>query len=254
MAPDSRGKVVAIIQARMGSTRLPGKSLMPLAGRALVYRVLERIKRAETLDQIILAIPDSVENHALAEIAEELGVDCFLGSEEDVLDRYYQAGLSAGAQYIVRIPADNPTSEPAEIDKVVRHHLGLGRAGFSTNLAEIRNSGYPDGIGAEIFDFSLLQESWSKNFDGRQREHVHLNFYDYTTDIAVDENWCPISTLMCPPEYARPDLVLDINIPDQYRYFERMYGDLYPKNPNFGIIDIIKWHDSGRGSNQGSLL
>lgn len=253
MAPDSRGKVVAIIQARMGSTRLPGKSLMPLAGRALVYRVLERIKRAETLDQIILAIPDSVENYPLTEIAEELKVNCFLGSEEDVLDRYYQAGLSASAQYIVRIPADNPTSEPAEIDKIVRHHLSLGRAGFSTNLAEIRNSGYPDGIGAEIFDFSLLQESWLKNFEGRQREHVHLNFYDYKTGTAVDEIWCPISTLTCPPEYARPDLVLDINISDQYQYFEKMYGDLYPKNPNFGIVDIIKWHDSGRANNQGSL-
>jgi len=254
MAPDSEGKVVAIIQARMGSTRLPGKSLMPLAGRALVYRVLERVKRAENLDQIILAIPDSAENYVLPEIAEELGVDCFLGSEEDVLDRYYQAGLSAGADYIVRIPADNPTSEPAEIDKVVRHHLGLGRAGFSTNLAEIRNSGYPDGIGAEIFDFSLLQECWAKNFDARQREHVHLNFYDYTTGTAVDEIWCPISTPMCPPEYARPDLVLDINIPDQYQYFEKMYRDLYPKNPNFGIVDIIKWHDSGRSNNQGSLI
>lgn len=254
MAPDSKGKVVAVIQARMGSTRLPGKSLMPLAGRALVYRVLERVKRAENLDQIILAIPDSVDNYPLAKIAEELEVDCFLGSEEDVLDRYYQAGLFAGADYIVRIPADNPTSEPAEIDKVVRHHLGLGRAGFSTNLAEIRNSRYPDGIGAEIFDFSLLQESWSKNPEGRHREHVHLNFYDYTTGMAVDENWCPISTPMCPPEYARPELVLDINIPDQYQYFEKMYGDLYPKNPNFGIVDIIKWHDSGRGNIQGSLL
>lgn len=254
MAPDSRGKVVAIIQARMGSTRLPGKSLMPLAGRALVYRILERIKRAETVDQIILAVPDTAENHPLIEIARELEVDFFLGSEDDVLDRYYQAGLYANADYIVRIPADNPTSEPIEIDKVVRHHLGLGRAGFSTNLAEIRNSGYPDGIGAEIFDFSLLQESWSKNFEGRQREHVHLNFYDYTTDTAVNENWCPISTLMCPPEYARPDLVLDINTPDQYQYFEKMYGDLYPKNPNFGIVDIIEWHDSGRGNNQGSLM
>ena len=238
----------------MGSTRLPGKSLMPLAGRALVYRVLERVKRAESLDQIILAIPNSVENYPLAEIAEELEVDCFLGSEEDVLDRYYQAGLSAGAQYIVRIPADNPTSEPIEIDRIVRYHLDLGRAGFSTNLAEIRNSGYPDGIGAEIFDFYLLQESWMKNFEVRQREHVHLNFYDYTTSTAVDEIWCPISTPMCPSEYARPDLVLDINIPDQYQYFEKMYSDLYPKNPNFGIVDIIKWHDSGGGNNQGSLM
>lgn len=254
MAPDSRGKVVAIIQARVGSTRLPGKSLMPLAGKALVFRILERIKRAETLDQIILAVPDSAENYPLTEIARELEVDFFVGSEADVLDRYYQAGLYAKADFIVRIPADNPTPEPVEVDKIVRHHLDLGRAGFSTNLAEIRNSGYPDGIGAEIFDFSLLQESWFKNFEGHQREHVHLNFYNYTTDEAVDENWCPISTPICPPEYARPDLVLDINTLDQYKYFEKMYRELYQKNPNFGIVDIIKWHDSGRGNNQGSPL
>ena len=155
-------KVVAIIQARMGSTRLPGKSLMPLAGKPLVYRVLERIIPSKNIDQIVLAIPNTTENQILSEIAHELGVSVFAGSEDDLVDRYYRAAEKFDARFVVRIPADNPTPQSSEIDKIIEHHLSLGTVGFSSNLAEVFGSRYPDGIGAEIFDFELLQESWKK--------------------------------------------------------------------------------------------
>ena len=148
-------KVVAIIQARMGSTRLPGKSLMPLAGKPLVYRVLERIIPSKNIDQIVLAIPNTTENQILSEIAHELGVSVFAGSEDDLVDRYYQAAEKFDARFVLRIPADNPTPQGSEIDRIIDHHLSLNRPGFSSNLAEIYGSRYPDGIGAEIFDFEL---------------------------------------------------------------------------------------------------
>jgi spore coat polysaccharide biosynthesis protein SpsF len=177
-------------------------------------------------------------------IAKELGIKVSRGSENDVLERYYFAALESSADYIVRIPADNPVSQPEEIDRIIVHHLNLRRPGFSSNLAEVNCSGYPDGIGAEIFDFSLLEKAWQSNSEPEQREHVHLNFFNYKTGKAVDESWCPISSPVCPNGFARPDLILDVNEKEQYEYFVNMYDDLYFKNPLFGIFEIIKWHDS----------
>ncbi len=237
-------KVVAIVQARMGSTRLPGKSLMPLAGKPLVYRVLERIIPAKRIDQIVLAVPSTEENKVLSAIAGELGIAVFEGSEDDLVDRYYQAAKKFNARYVVRIPADNPTPQSTEIDRIIEHHLGLVTPGFSSNLAEIYNSGYPDGIGAEIFNFELLKQVWANEKDNHKREHVHLNFFDYTSQIPVNQLWCPISTINCPQDFARPDIVLDVNTPEQYGYMNTLYETLYPVNAQFTIQDIIAWHDN----------
>lgn len=235
--------VALVIQARMGSTRLPGKSMMDLAGVPLVGRILERVKRCRCVDEIVLAIPNTPEDKILGSLGKDYGVRVFAGSENDLLDRYYHAALFSKADVVGRLPADNATPEPSEIDRIITHHLSLGRRGFSSNLSVIDNSGYPDGIGAEVFDFSLLAEARQHHTDLRQREHVHLNFFDYSEQQAVDEKWCPISTVKCPPEFSRSDLVLDVNTQEQYELMRRLYNDLYPKNPNFHITDIIRWYD-----------
>lgn len=236
-------RVVLIIQARMGSSRLPGKSMMDLAGAPLVGRILERVKRCIRLDDIVLAIPDTEKDAVLKQLGERYGVKVFAGSENDLVERYYQAALWANADIVGRLPADNATPEPSEIDRIVDHHLSLARPGFSSNLSVINDSGYPDGIGAEMFDFSLLAEARARHHDPRQREHVHLNFYDYGTGQAVDSTWCPISTVKCPETFRRPDLILDVNTQEQYEFMRKLYQFLYPKNPSFHITDIIRWYD-----------
>lgn len=227
----------------MGSTRLPGKSLMDLAGAPLVGRILERVKRCRRIDEIVLAIPDTPADQPLASLGRDYGVTVFGGSENDLVERYYQAAVASRADLVGRLPADNATPEPSEIDRIVDHHLALGRRGFSSNLSVIDDSDYPDGIGAEVFDFSLLAEARERHTDPRQREHVHLNFFDYTIPKAVDTSWCPISTVACPTEFRRPDLVLDVNTQKQYEFMRQLYEDLYPRNPNFHITDIIRWYD-----------
>lgn len=236
--------VVLIIQARMGSTRLPGKSMMELAGVPLVGRILERVKRCKRLDDIVLAIPDTAGDRVLGQLGRDYGVQVFAGSENDLVERYYQAAMASGADVVGRLPADNPTPEPSEIDRIAEHHLALGCRGFSSNLSVIDDSGYPDGIGAEMFDFSLLAEARERHTDARQREHVHLNFFDYGKQQAVDSAWCPISTIKCPAEFRRPDLVLDVNTQEQYEFMRQLYADLYPANPDFHITDIIRWYDN----------
>jgi spore coat polysaccharide biosynthesis protein SpsF len=236
-------RIVLIIQARMGSSRLPGKSMMDLAGAPLVGRILERVNRCTRLDDIVLAIPDTQRDRVLEQLGRDHGVTVYAGSENDLVERYYQAALASKADLVGRLPADNATPEPSEIDRIVDHHLALGRRGFSSNLSVIEDSGYPDGIGAEVFDLSLLAEARERHSDPHQREHVHRNFFDYAAGQAVDAQWCPISTVMCPAEFRRPDLVLDVNTQAQYEFMRELYAYLYPRNPHFHITDIIRWYD-----------
>ena len=192
----------------------------------------------------MLAIPDNKENEILEKIGEKFNVFVYKGSEDNLLERYFKAATFTSADYIVRLPADNAAPEPIEIDKIIDHHIKLGRPGFSSNLSSFFESGYPDGIGAEIFDFHLLEEVYKKEKNKMKLEHIHLNFFDYSKEKPVDINWCPISTIKCPKEYSRPDIILDINTYDQYLFMKDLYEFLYKKNPNFSIIDIVDWYDN----------
>ena len=237
-------KTDLIIQARVGSTRLPGKTLLDLAGETLLGRILERVKRCKLINDIILAIPDSEENLPLKLIGIKFNVKVFQGSENDLVDRYYKAAKSFNTKYICRLPADNPTPEPSEIDKLIQFHKENNANGFSTNICNVFNSGYPDGIGIEIFNIELLENIYHSQLNSFKREHVHLNFFDYKTENAVDEKWCPIKTIKCPELFRRPEIVLDVNTYDQYLFMKKLYAYLYPLNSKFTILDTLNWYDN----------
>lgn len=230
-----RRKIVLIIQARMGSKRLPGKSMMSLAGKPLVERIVERVKRCRKIDVIVLATTEKPEDDALCEIAHRSGIEVYRGSENDLVDRYYQAALHHQAEIIVRLPADNPVVEPGEIDRIVEHYIHSDDD-FSANTHNILENGYPDGIGAEVFSLSGLQEVWSETTDPRHREHPHTYFYEHPERFKL-------GTVQCPAEFRRPDLVLDVNTSDEYEFLASIYEALYPNNPNFHITDVIQWYD-----------
>jgi spore coat polysaccharide biosynthesis protein SpsF len=238
----TKRKIVLILQARMGSTRLPGKSMKDLAGAPLVGRILERVKRCRNVAQIVVATTAKPEDDVLQNLAHHYGVETFRGSENDLVDRYYRAAKQLKADIVVRLPADNPCPEPAEIDKIISYHLG-GKSEFSSNLAQVEGNGYPDGIGAEVFSFEVLEEVWRTTSDPVKREHPHLNFFDYRTQKRSDPEKYRIGTIPCPPEFRRPDLVLDVNTPDEYEFMRELYEYLYPINPEFHITDIIRWYD-----------
>ena len=116
-------KTIAIVEARMGSTRLPGKVLKEVAGKPMLKHVIDRLKRAKTLSEIIVATSVNERDKLIAELSKRLGVGCFAGSEENVLDRFLKAAEQAGADVIVRVTADCPLIDPNTVDKIVRHHL-----------------------------------------------------------------------------------------------------------------------------------
>ena len=150
---------VLIIQARMSSTRLPGKTMMPLAGKPLIYRMIERLKKCQKIDQIVIATSTNKEDEVIKDVADQFDVEFFQGSLLDVRDRYFQASKKYDADFILRIPADNPIPDHFEIDKLIDFHLENNQNGFSSNLAQVKNSGYLDGVGAEIFTCARLLEN-----------------------------------------------------------------------------------------------
>lgn len=161
-------KTVAIIQARMNSTRLPGKVLIDIVGKPMLWHVVRRTQRAQTLDQVVVAMPDQPADTAIAEYCAEVGIDWFRGNEEDVLDRYYQAASHFEADVVVRITADCPLIDPEVIDKVVNTYRH-GRYDYVTNTIPCT---YPDGLDVEVFPSTVLGNAWRYARWESEREHV----------------------------------------------------------------------------------
>ncbi|MEN9894123.1 MAG: hypothetical protein RLY78_4418 [Pseudomonadota bacterium] len=157
---------VAIIQARMSSTRLPGKVLMPLAGRPVLAHVVERLRHCRTLDGIAVATSTDASDDPIERWCAQAGVRCVRGSLHDVLDRYHQAATTLGADAVVRITADCPAIDPALVDEVVRgfhadDHDFYGLAGE-----------FPDGLDCTVFAARALACAWREATLPSQREHV----------------------------------------------------------------------------------
>lgn len=158
--------VVAVVQARLGSVRMPNKVLAPVLGRPLLAHLLSRLGRARLVDDIVLAVPASSANDELARFADELGLRCWRGSEDDVLDRFHGAAADARATVVVRITGDCPLVDPVLVDrlvaKLVDEHLEYVRTGES----------FPDGFDVEVCTFTALHQAWQAATDRYDREHV----------------------------------------------------------------------------------
>jgi len=176
-------KVVAIIQARMGSSRLPNKMLLSMHGYPIVEWVYRRVKQSRLIDQIIFALPDSRQDDVLAWFLESIGASVFRGSEADLVDRYYQAAKYTKADEIVRICADNPLICADEIDRLIDffHH---NKYDYAYNHIPVNNT-YPDGLGAEICSLDLLKEIKSMATAPEHLEHVFNLVWDNRIDYAI---------------------------------------------------------------------
>lgn len=159
-------KVVAIIQARMSSTRLPGKVLMPLAGKLVLEHVVDRIRACKTIAEIVVATSTDQTDDAIQAWCQNAGVSCYRGSLNDVLDRYYQAAKIHGADAVVRITADCPAVDPTIVDEVVNGFLA-GAYEFYGLAGE-----FPDGLDCTVFAFSALERAWREAKLPSEREHV----------------------------------------------------------------------------------
>lgn len=163
--------ILAIIQARMGSSRLPGKVLLDLAGRPVLWHAVSRVRKARLVDQVLVATTDQPSDEPIRQFCVVQAVPCFGGSEQDVLDRFVQAARFAGAtesDAIVRITADCPLIDPAVIDQVVAAYRQVG----ADYVSNVQPPTFPDGLDVEVFRFSALLTAWREAKLISEREHV----------------------------------------------------------------------------------
>lgn len=178
-------RVVAIIQARMGSSRLPGKVLLDIAGQPMLARVQRRTARAARVAQVLVATTTDASDDAVAALCGAHGVACTRGSQFDVLDRYYQAARSAGAEVVVRVTADCPAIDPALIDEAVDTLLGTSAAGAGRQFDFVANRlpppfsrSFPIGLDVEVCTFAALKRAWNEGHEPAHREHVMPFLYE----------------------------------------------------------------------------
>lgn len=160
--------VLAILQCRMSSTRLPGKALLPILGRPMLLRIIERLRRARTLQGILVATSTSPADDCIEGLARANGVPCFRGNAEDVLDRYYQAACQAKADVVARVTGDCPLLDPQVVDAVVQRFQQGGFDYVSNTLERT----YPDGLDVEVLSFAVLERAWREATRPSEREHV----------------------------------------------------------------------------------
>jgi spore coat polysaccharide biosynthesis protein SpsF len=161
-------RVVLITQARVGSSRLNSKVLKEISGQSLLEIQLTRIKKCTAIDQIVVATPSGDDEKPIHELCKKLGVEFFIGSENDVLERYYQAALNFSANWVVRITSDCPLIDPILIDEIIAKVISTDKDYGSNTLVE----SYPDGQDIEVFKFQVLEDSRSKVKLKSDKEHV----------------------------------------------------------------------------------
>jgi spore coat polysaccharide biosynthesis protein SpsF len=219
----------AIIQARMSSTRLPGKVLLDLAGEPMLARVVARTQQAKTIDRTIVATTIEPEDEPIVALCRARGWAVSRGSRDDVLDRYYQAAVADGADPIVRITSDCPLIDPEVIDRVVER-LTAG-VDYSSNINPTRT--FPRGLDVEVFTFASLAAAWQDASDTSSREHVTPFLYRHPERfrIALVESERPEAA----------DHRWSVDTPEDYELMRRIlahFGD-----QEFGWLDVLKLLD-----------
>jgi len=167
---------VAIVQARTGSTRLPGKVLADVAGRPLLLRVVERARRSRTLDEVVVATTDAPADRAIVELCAGAGVPCFTGSEDDLLDRYRCTALAVAADPVVRITGDCPLLDAALVDRLLEVYTSgefdYVAVAAGASAARLVSGRFPTGFDAECIAFPALDRAWRESTGPTDREHV----------------------------------------------------------------------------------
>lgn len=231
----SRGSLryVAVVEARMTSSRLPGKMMMTIGGKPALRILIERLRRVQELDGIGVATSDNAEDDPLADLCEDLGVECFRGSEHDVLGRVLGAARSFGADVIVEITGDCTFLDPTIVGEGVRAHRS-SRADFVANC--VRRPHYPPGMDVRVFSTALLAEVDESTDDPDDREHVSLYFWEHPERY-------DLLHLEPPEAWARSDLFIALDEKEDLEFLRRIHDHLAPRDPAFGLREILELLD-----------
>lgn len=225
-------RIVCIVEARFNATRLPGKVLMPILGEPMLGRMVERLRRARTLDEIVIATTDNSADDRLAAYAQRIGAHVFRGSEDDVLDRVVRAADASTADIIVELTGDCPLVDPGLVDKVVGDFL-MGGADFVSNMLPHTT---PRGTDVRVFRATDLAEINATSADPADHEHVSLYFWEHPERYRCRNVGSDL------PE-AAASLRLTVDTPEDLELVRAIYDQLYPENPAFTLADVLNLLD-----------
>lgn len=218
--------IVAIIQARLGSTRLPKKVLLDLEGRTVLERVVERVRASQDISMAVVATTILEDDREIVQLGDKAGFEVYCGSSDDVLDRYYQAARFFKADHVVRVTADCPMMDPRVISAVVERHLREG-ADYTSNICPPT---YPDGEDVEVLTFAALERAWSEAKLKSDREHV-------TTYIRNNMGLFHTANVKHGCDLSAKRWTLD-NVED-YEFLRLVYRSLFSANSLFGMEEVL---------------
>lgn len=221
-------RIVAIIQARMRSTRLPGKVMLPILGKPMLELMIERLRRVKQIDAVVVATTTDQSCDVIESLASRLGVGCYRGSEEDVLDRVLQASRAAKADLIVETTGDCPVIDPEAIDLVIDTFLASD-VDYCSNVLERT---YPRGMDVQVFPLAVLEQVETLTQDPADHEHVSLYIYRHPERFRLLNVSSGLSL-----EAAQ--LRLTVDTPEDFQLISKVYEHLYPTKQDFNLADIL---------------
>ena len=217
---------VIIVQARMTSTRLPGKVLLPLGGEPMLARLVERLKRVRRADQIVIATTTNAADDAIVALCDRLGVTCHRGSELDVLSRYAEAARAQQADVVVRITSDCPLIDPALIDDVIARY----QAGDADCVSNMLPPTWPYGMAVEVFSARALAEAHAEATQPAEREHVTPFLYAHPQRFRLHN-------VASPTDLSGQRWTVDT--PEDYALVRRLFDAVHPMHPDFTLADLL---------------
>jgi len=222
-------KVTAIVQVRMGSTRLPRKVLNDIVGKPMLWHVINRVKKAKLIDEIVIVTTTEDEDEIIAKWAKNNNLKCYRGSVEDVLDRYYQAAKKFKANTIVRVTPDDPLKDPEIIDKVIKFYLDN-----KINLDFVSNTikpTYPEGLDVEVFSFSTLKRAWEEAKKKSEREHVTPYIWNHPDKFRLAN--------VAKEGENLSHLRWTVDYPEDLEFTRAIYARLYKEGKIFLMQDVL---------------
>ncbi len=229
MAPPPR--ILAIVQARVGSTRLPGKVLADIEGEPMLLRVISRVARARTVDGVVVATSEAAADQGIVELCRQQQIAVFRGNLEDVLERFYDAAQTHNGEIILRVTADCPLIDPAVIDRVVAAYLA-GNCDYASNTLVCT---YPDGLDAEVFSFAALETAWREASRLTDREHV--------TPYLRTSGRFRLRNVESELGRSFSHLRWTVDLPDDLTFARAVYARM-KHNPGFGWQDVLALLDA----------
>ncbi len=225
-------RICATIEARMASTRLPGKVLADCVGKPMLELMIERLRRVPSLDGIVVATTVNGSDDPVAALAERLGVGCWRGSEEDVLSRVLEAAREHGIDVIVELTGDCPLIDPVVVERVIAEY----RERKVDYVSNVLTRSYPIGMDTQVFSTAVLADVARRTDDAADHEHVSLYIYRHPEIYGL-------ANVSAPPELARSELRLTLDTPEDLHVIRSVFEALYPGDPAFSLADILQFLD-----------